>query len=72
MATTTATASKPAIRTLQVPGSNGRSYAVTLYIDGSAYCTCPSWKNNTRKAPRLADRACKHTDRAASTPVFSA
>jgi predicted nucleic acid-binding Zn finger protein len=40
-----------------VTGSKGTTYNVTIYRDGSGYCTCPAWRFQHVSAQY---RTCKH------------
>lgn len=42
-----------------VHGSGAKPYRVELYVDGTAYCTCPGWQ--FRKGVPADERECKHT-----------
>ncbi len=42
---------------LKVTGSTGREYTIKQGRDGVVYCSCPSWKFNSRNP---AQRDCKH------------
>ena len=53
------TAVKEAALVAEVQGSGSKPYTVTIYMDGTNYCTCPGWRFKKGLAPE--ERSCKHT-----------